>query len=228
MVEKKNTEVESELEEQKKKNFDHDGFWKDLIQKFFFYMLKRAIPELYEAADRSATPKFLDKEFRDVLNTSDPEIHTSPHFADYVLELPLKNGDQEWILLHIEAQGSGGGNFAFRMNHYKSLIVAHFKRTPVALAILTASRPANEPSFFSFEKFGTKDIYIYNILELLELDEEELLASDNPFDFVLHAAKTALKTKEEDQKLLFLRKLVTILYERGWSKDEKLNLLPFV
>jgi hypothetical protein len=44
------------------------------------------------------------------LNTADPEIRTNPHFADYVLEVPLKNGSVEWVILHIEAQGRGGGN----------------------------------------------------------------------------------------------------------------------
>jgi hypothetical protein len=47
-------------------SMDHDGMWKDLIRKFFPYLLKRAIPELYAEAELSAEPKFLDKEFRDV------------------------------------------------------------------------------------------------------------------------------------------------------------------
>ncbi|MDR2175910.1 MAG: hypothetical protein LBO82_08240 [Synergistaceae bacterium] len=81
----------------KKKNFSHDSFWKDLIERFFYNLLKRALPELYEDADREAAPRFLDKEFRDVLNTANPEIYNSPHFADFVLEVPLKNGDEEWL-----------------------------------------------------------------------------------------------------------------------------------
>jgi hypothetical protein len=47
--------------------FDHDGFYKDLIECFFYPLLKRAIPKLYEIADVTVKPKFLDKEFRDIL-----------------------------------------------------------------------------------------------------------------------------------------------------------------
>jgi hypothetical protein len=95
---------DSKKQKKNKKNFDHDGFWKDLIERFFYHLLKRALPELYEKADRTIPPRFLDKEFRDILNTADPKIHTSPHFADFVLEVPLIDGDTEWVILHLEAR----------------------------------------------------------------------------------------------------------------------------
>jgi hypothetical protein len=212
----------------KKKNFDSDGFWKDLIERFFYHLLKRALPELYEKADRTVPPRFLDKEFRDILNTADPEIHNSPHFADFVLEVPLKNGVAEWVLVHIEAQGRGGGNLAVRMYTYKSLIFVHYQREPVALAIITGKRPANEPAYYSHSGFGMESVYRYNNLILLELDDNELLASDNPIDLVLYAAKFALKTKEEHQKFSFLRNIVGLLNERGWSMEEKRDLLLFI
>jgi hypothetical protein len=220
--------IETPEEMEKKKNFDHDGFWKDLIERFFYNFLERALPELYEKADRTTAPRFLDKEFRDVLNTSDPEIHNSPHFADYVLEVPLKSGGAEWVLLHIEAQGRGGSSLAVRMRTYDSLIFAHYRREPVALAIITDKRPANEPTYYAHSHYGTESIYRYNNFVLPELDDEELLASDNPIDIVLYAAKFALKTKEELQKFNFLRKTVELLNERGWSMEEKRDLLLFI
>ena len=48
-------------------HFDYDGFWKDLIERFFGLFLSRALPELYADADLSQDPRFLDKEFRDLL-----------------------------------------------------------------------------------------------------------------------------------------------------------------
>jgi predicted transposase/invertase (TIGR01784 family) len=221
-------EMKTSVSSDKKKRFDYDGFWKDLIAKFFYYLLKRALPELYEKADRTIAPRFLDKEFTDVLNTADPEIHNSPHFADFVLEVPLKNGDVEWIILHIEAQGPGGGNLAVRMYTYKCLIFAHYQREPVALVIITDKRPASEPSYYSHSHYGTESNYRYNSLVLSELDDNELLASDNPIDLVLYAAKFALKEKKELQKLKFLRKILRILNERGWSLEEKRDLLLFI
>ncbi|MDR2175811.1 MAG: hypothetical protein LBO82_07715, partial [Synergistaceae bacterium] len=211
-----------------KKNFSHDSFWKDLIERFFYNLLKRALPELYEDADKEAAPRFLDKEFRDVLNTANPEIYNSPHFADFVLEVPLKNGDEEWVILHIEAQGRQGGDLAARMYTYKSLIFAHYQKEPVALAIITDRRPANEPAYYSRKRYGTSTDYRYNSLVLMDLDDDELLASENPIDLVLYAAKLALRTKKELQKFNFLRKAVELLDERGWSAEEKRDLLLFI
>jgi hypothetical protein len=220
--------LETPEEVEKKKNFSHDSFWKDLVERFFYSLLKRALPELYEDADRETAPRFLDKEFRDILNTADPEIYNSPHFADFILEVPLKNGDARWILLHLEAQGHGGGNLAVRMYTYKSLIFAHYQREPVALAIITDRRPAKEPAYYSYRQYGTAVDYRYSSLVLMELDDDELLASGNPIDLVLYAAKLALKTKEELRKFDFLRKAVALLNERGWSTEEKRDLLLFI
>jgi hypothetical protein len=213
---------------EKREFFDYDGFWKDLIERFFYLLLKRVLPELYEQADTSRPPRFLDKEFRDILNIGDPKIHRSPHFADYVLEVPLKNGDLTWILLHLEIQGRGGGELNVRMYHYQCLIFAHFQREPVALAIITNKRPKGEASFYSYSKFGTKVDYKYNDFVLLDLDDDELLKSENPVDIVFYAAKHALFCKEELQKYQYLRIVLKLLAERGWSTEDKRDLVLFV
>jgi predicted transposase/invertase (TIGR01784 family) len=220
-----------EMEAQER--FDSDGTWKDLIKKYFYPLLKRVLPELYEAADRDREPTFLDKECREILNTSDPTIHTSPHFADYLIQVPLKCGGEEWILLHIEIQARGvnvtkkTGNLAERINHYRCLIYAHYRKEPVTLAIITYKRSPGEPAYYSHSRFGTKIRYEYNDLVLDELDDDELISSDNPIDLLLYAAKFALNAKEEYQKLNFLRKSVELLDERGLSMIDKRDLFLF-
>ncbi|MDR1873709.1 MAG: hypothetical protein LBQ90_01665 [Synergistaceae bacterium] len=209
--------------------FDHDGLWKDLIKRFFYPLLRRALPELYEDADRDVEPRFLDKEFRDVLNTADPKIHTSPHFADYVLEVPLKNGGTEWVILHIEIQGRGGDSLEVRMCIYRSLVFAHYRREPVALAIITDRRSPEEPLYYSHNRYGTESVYRYNSLVLSELDDAELTTSDNPMDLALYAAKCALRSrKQELRKYNYLRNLLEILGVRGWSRNDKRDLLLFI
>jgi predicted transposase/invertase (TIGR01784 family) len=208
--------------------FSYDDFYKDLIEKFLYSLLERAIPELYEKADITKKARFLDKEFRDILNTGDAAIHTSPHFADCVLEVPLKNKDVTWILLHIEAQqSSGGANLAERMNHYRCLIYAHHRREPVALAIVTGGKRKKE-RFYSHSHFGTEIVYRYNNLVLADLEDEELIASNNLIDLALYAAKCALRSKKELQKYKYLRTLTEQLAERGWDRNEKRDLMLFI
>jgi hypothetical protein len=208
--------------------FDHDGFWKALIKRFFPSLLKRALPKLYEDADISQAPEFLDKEFMDVLSTGDPKIRNSPYFADYLMDVAMKNGRKESLLFHVEAQGKGGGQLAERMHHYECLIYAHFRKEPVALVITTDKRPKHEPRFYAHCHYDTEVVYRYNNLVLEDLDDKELLASDNPIDMGLYAAKHARQTKEELQKYTYLRTLAGLLGERGWSVEDKRDLLLFI
>jgi hypothetical protein len=213
----------------RKKRFDHDGLWKDLIARFFYDLLKRVLPELYADADTSVKPRFLEKEFRDILNTADPEIHMNPYFADYVVEVPLKNGETEWVLLHIEIQqGPDGGDLPERMHHYECMIYAHYRREPVALAIIVNKRPKKEALFYSHSRYATAIDYRYKKLVLADLDDEELLSSDNPIDLALYAAKCALRCRNELQKYTYLRTLTKLLGERGYDMNDKRDLLLFL
>jgi predicted transposase/invertase (TIGR01784 family) len=213
---------------EKEPRFSGDSFWKDLVAEYFYPLLKRALPELYADADINAKPKFLDKEFTDVLKTSDPQAHKSPHFADFVVEVPLKDGSGKWIICHIESQGQNKGDLAERMFFYMCVIYAHYRRVPAALAIVAYKPSANESPRYSHMRYGTRIDYGYNGLVLLELDDEELIASDNPIDIVLYAAKYALKSRQELQKYNYLRKATELLAERGWDMEEKRRLMLFM
>jgi hypothetical protein len=110
-----------------KARFSHDSFWKDLVGDYFYPLLKRALPGLYKEADVSVRPRPLDKEFTDVLKTANPKEHKSPRFADFVMEVPLKDGPGKWVLFHCESQqGHGGGDLTERMFFYQCLIYAHY------------------------------------------------------------------------------------------------------
>jgi hypothetical protein len=84
-----NTDDEGGTE--KEPRFSGDSFWKDLVEEYFYSLLKRALPELYADADINVKPKFLDKEFTDVLKTADPKEHNSPHFSDFVVLYAAKH-----------------------------------------------------------------------------------------------------------------------------------------
>ena len=145
-----------------------------------------------------------------------------------MVEVPLKEGGARQVLCHVEAQqGSGGGNLAERMFYYQCLIYGHYRKNPVALAIIAGARRRRERAY-SHDHFGTKTDYEYNNLVLSELDDEELQSSDNPIDLALYAAKCASRTKEELQKYKFLRTLTALLGERGWDRNEKRDLSLFL
>ena len=232
----KNVKVQPSIEQDKStkysgrgqenpERFDHDALWKDLIERFFYQMLLRAIPSFYNDADTSKPVRFLDKELRQVIK----RVGERAKVADYLVDVPLKDGTNTWILLHLEIQGKKGGNLAFRMYHYRSLVFVMYKRPMAALAIITDDRPANEETYYSENTYETRIDYRYNRLVVKDLKDEELLASENPFDLALFAAKKSLNHKnDEKRKYLYQKELIRLLKNRNWSQEDRYDLFLFI
>ena len=117
------------------------GIWKDPVKQNLPLLLKRMIPDIYEDVDFSQEIKFFDKELQDTIQVSLGAEHKSAQFVDTLVQVPLKSEKNQWVLLHIEIQGKGGEDISLRMILYCCLIFAHYRRMPVALAILTDKRP---------------------------------------------------------------------------------------
>ena len=91
-----------------------DSGWKDVIEDFTEDFFRFYLPEMYRGIDFTQDVKFLDKELNEILSDSE-NIRRE---ADRLLEVRLKNGEAEWILIHIEVQGSRDSGFAERMYVY--------------------------------------------------------------------------------------------------------------
>ena len=213
-------------------NVDKDGIWKDAVEQYLPLLLKRMIPDLYEDVDFSQGFTFLDKELRDTIQVSLSEEHNSAKFVDTLVQVPLKSGKNQWVLLHIEVQGKGGENISLRMILYCCLIFAHYRRMPVALAILTDKRPSNEtPGKFEFSEYGTELNYKYNLFEVYNQSDEKLLNSDNPFDSFIYAAKKYSDYMSNDAqkvKLEYLLKITRNLQALGLNTRERAGILVLV
>ena len=94
---------------------DKDGIWKDAVEQYLPLLLKRMMPELYQDIDFSQNFTYLDKELRDTIQVTLSEEHNAAKFIDTLVQVPLKTGKMQWVLLHIEVQGEGGDNISFRM-----------------------------------------------------------------------------------------------------------------
>lgn len=211
---------------------DKDGIWKDVVEQYLPLLLKCMMPELYEDVDFTQDFTYLDKELRDTIQVSLSEDHNAAKYVDTLVQVPLKTGKNQWVLLHIEVQGKGGEDISLRMILYCCLIFAHYRRMPVALAILTDKRPSNEtPGIFEFSKYGTALIYKYNVFEVYNQSDEKLLNSDNPFDSFIYAAKKYSDYMSEDAqsvKLEYLLKITRNLYERGLNEQDRTRIIIFI
>lgn len=93
---------------------NQDGLWKKVIGDLFEDFLLFFAPELHGAVDFSRAPNFLQQElFQEILDKK-----KGTNYADQIVKVHLKNGEEKWILVHIEVEGSADGNFSKRMFRY--------------------------------------------------------------------------------------------------------------
>ena len=71
--------------------------------------------------------------------------------------------------------------------------------------------------------------YEFPVFKIYEGDEEALKASENPFDLAHLAGLRAWKSRgSEARKLDYLKEMLGLLEERGWSHADKAQLLVFM
>ena len=201
---------------------DYDNLFKTVLQRYFWEALEIFLPALYEAADKTVAPEFLDQELQKVTF----DLKEGANRTDLLARIKLKDGTRGLILCHLELQGEGGGDMPTRMYRYKQMIYLKHGEEPVGIAVATAPRPRNEKTSYSWERFGVRIAYDYINVSVAELEDSLLLAEDSRIGLVLYAAKCAyLSGNDESEKFRYLRLISNMWAERGWDKDDKRLIL---
>ena len=211
-----------------------DLLWKDLLARFFVPMLRSVLPDLAHDIDDKRDVVFLDKELRRLARfTRRPEggEPDGNRFVDLLADVPLRSGENAWILLHAEVQGRGGNeDFPLRMHRYRGLLEGRSRRPVIALALLI--EPLSKPQssgVYHWEGYGTRVSYEFPVSRIYEGDEEALKKSENPFDWAHLAGLRAWKSRgSEARKLDYLKEMLELLDERGWPHADKAQLLVFM
>ena len=76
-------------------------------------------------------------------------------FVDKLVKVFTKDGQEQWILVHIEIQGYRDDRFAARMFTYFRRIYDRFEMPVTAFAIFTDGNHGFRPPAFSYEFRGT-------------------------------------------------------------------------
>ncbi|SKB58438.1 hypothetical protein [Dyadobacter psychrophilus] len=136
---------------------------------------------------------------------------------DKLVKVFTKEGNEEWILVHIEVQGYIDYSFADRMFTYYYRIWDKYRRRTTALAILADDNKHYYPSCFEQSFLGTSIRFEFNTLKILDQCDRKLAESDNVFAHVIMTVKIALKSKKVKQQDLFDLKIQ--LAKRLLSQD---------
>jgi hypothetical protein len=205
-----------------------DALWKGIIEDLFDDFLKFYFPESIDLFDFNRKFVFLDKELEQLFPQQQDDF--SPKYVDKLVKVFTKKGKEEWILIHIEVQGSRDKNFAKRMYTYHYRILDKYDKPITSLAILTDKHKSYKPNVYAYEFMGNQLFYKFNVYKVLDADEEELKKSDNPFAVVVRVVQTALKKGQLAEIQLFDLKidLVKELLKKKFTKEKIRSLLQFL
>ena len=164
---------------------DFDNAWKEALEALFEPFMAFFFSDAHGDIDWSRRHEMLDKELQQIT----PESEQGRRVVDKLVKVWRKNGEDEWVLIHIEVQSQPDSNFAKRMYVYNYRLFDRYNRKVASFAILGDDRSGWRPHQFGYELWGTKAGIEFATAKLLDYaaDEPALEANPNPFAVVVLA-----------------------------------------
>lgn len=206
---------------------EFDSPWKDALDLYLQPFLALFFPDIHEAIDWSKGYESLDKELSEIIR----EAELGPTVADKLFRVYLADGQDAWLLIHIEVQTQPDASFGERMFKYGYRIIDRYNRDVVSLAILGDMNRDWRPVHYERMRFGTGPSMRFRPIKLIDWVDrmEELDRNPSPIAAVVLAHLQSLLT-HGDTKLRFdaKRRLLLGLYDRGYSQDDRWQLRRLV
>lgn len=206
---------------------DYDSPWKEALalyfQDFMTFFFSQAAAEI----DWSRGYEVLDKELRQVIR----EAELGPRRVDLLVKVWLKDGQEEWILVHVEVQSQYDADFPERMFVYNYRLFDWYNRLIVSLAILGDDRPGWRPDRFDYARWGCSMGLRFPVVKLLDFANQaaQLEQDPNPFAIVVLAHLKTLEThRDPAQRRVWKFRLIRGLYERGFTQEQVRHLFRII
>jgi hypothetical protein len=206
---------------------DYDSPWKEMLDRYFQLFLAFFFPLAHADIDWSRGYEMLDKELQKILRTA----KQGRRYVDKLVKVWLKDGQEKWLLIHIEVQVWKEEDFGKRMHVYNSRIYTRYDQEVISLALLADDDPDWRPTGFGYGRWGFRTGTEFAPVKLLDYAPhwEALEADPNPFATVVLAHLKTLETRTApaDRQAWKVR-LVKGLHERGLNADDVQQLFHFI
>jgi hypothetical protein len=206
---------------------DYDSPWKEVIESFFPRFLEYFFLDAYIVIDWERDYEFLDTELQQL----EPDAEIGKRLVDKVAKVWLLDGEEAWVLIHVEVQGQYDSNFAERMYTYNYRLFDRHKKQVISLAVLADESESWRPSSYNYQLGGCRVSLEFPVAKLLdyEADWESLEQSTNPFSIVVMAhLRTKATNRNPESRLQWKLSLVRSLFERGYDREYILGLFRFI
>ncbi len=206
---------------------DWDTPWKEALERYFPEFLQFFFPWIYNDIDWTKGCEFLDKELQQIVR----DAERGRRLVDKLVKVWRCNGEETWVLVHLEIQGQWEIAFPKRMYIYHYRIEDRYDRPVVSLAVLTDDDISWRPNRYTSKLWRCRVSLKFPIVKLLDYESRwnDLEQNTNPFAIVVMAHLKAKATRQDAQTRLQWKKLLAKnLYQRGYSRQDILELLRFI
>jgi hypothetical protein len=150
---------------------------------------------------------------------------------DKLFKVFLKDGTEQFLLLHCEVQHREEESFEERMFIYYYRIFDKYRKDVASIAVLADKDKEWRPSQYRRVVWGSEVTRTFEVVKLLDYQdkEDELKNSNNPFALVVMAQLAAMKSKPNGRARLIKKiELFEFLLSRGWTEDKIQNMYLFL
>lgn len=206
---------------------DYDSPWKGMLERYFEQFMIFFFPQAHSGINWSKGFEMLDKELQKVVR----DAGLGRRFVDELVKVWQKDGEEAWLLIHVEVQGEAEAGFAERMYVYNYRLFDRYRRTVVSLAVLADAKPRWRPRSYRKSLWGCSVSIEFPVVKLLDYgrDLRRLRASRNPFALITMAHLRSMATRRNPAgRLRWKIELVRMLYSRGFPREDVLELLRFI
>jgi hypothetical protein len=206
---------------------DYDTPWKEGLEQYLPQLLEFAFPDLHTLIDWSRGYESLDKELQQVLR--DAEL--GKRIADKLFRVWLQDGEEAWVLIHVEVQSQEESGFAERMYVYNYRCFDRYRKPVISLAVLGDERASWRPSSYGYAYDGFELSLKFPIVKLVDYEAqwEVLEQSTNPFAVMVMAhLKTKATTGKPQERKQWKWSLIRRLFEWGYNREQVVPLFQFI
>lgn len=204
-----------------------DEPWKEAIELWLCAFLQFFFRSAYELIDWTRPPEALDKELQQIA----VEAASGRRIVDKLFKVWLLNGDEAWILIHIEIQSQRDETFALRMFVYHYRIFDKFQKPVISLAVLGDENANWRPSEFGYNRGGCSLQFKFPVAKLLDIgaDVEALETDVNPFAALVLAHLKTLETRRDPKRRHGWKfRVIKSLYSRGYKAEQVRRLFRLI
>jgi len=169
----------------------------------------------------------LDQELQQIV----PESEVGKRTVDKLVRVWRNDGEESWVLIHIEIQATRNHDFAERMYIYNNRIFDRYRRRVVSMAVLADRSVRWNPTQFAYQLWGCEVLLRFPTAKLLDWLPHiaELETSTSIFGVVTLTHLRALMTRENTHQRFDVKlQLARSLYQRDYTRQQIIDLLRFI